>query len=80
MRDLMKQIVGVATAAAYLTTYGFWHMATDPFRWAWRATLGMSTAMAGEEAGHALACLFLLLGAMMALPLGIIGLAHLMLG
>jgi len=80
MKDLMKQIVGVAAAGAWLTGYGLWSMATDPFRWAWRGVLGMSTAMAGEEAGYMLACVFTGLAAMAAMALVPIGLAHLVLG
>lgn len=43
----------------------------------WRVTFGLTTAMAGPEAGYMLACLFLLLGAMIALPclaIGVVGL------
>jgi len=69
----MKQIVGVLAAAGYLTAYGFWSMATVPFRWTWRAALGMSTAMAGPEAGYPLACLFLLLAAMGIVPCLVVG-------
>ena len=80
MRDLMKRIVGTLAGAGWLTGYGLWHMATDPFRWAWRGVLGMTTAMAGEEAGHMLACVFVGLAAMIAVPVAVVGLAHLVLG